>query len=160
MNIENKNLWIALIIILIIIVGIVAWSMNKNLALAPSGGVDENKDTALEANLGMNTGKTKTAPSLNDISYNDAFIKYKDARIQLDKTCQAIPSNPTFKNNTNIMIDNRSPVARTVKISSVFNLNIKAWGFKIIKLSSLTLPVAWLVDCDESQNVATILIQK
>jgi hypothetical protein len=55
------------------------------------------------------------------------------------------------------MIDNRSEVARTVKVGSSFG--IKAWGFEIVKLSSATLPATWYVDCDKSQNVATILIQ-
>jgi len=56
------------------------------------------------------------------------------------------------------MIDNRAPVARTVKVGSTFP--IKAYGFKIVNLSSATLPATWYVDCDSSQNVATILIQK
>jgi hypothetical protein len=159
METQNKNLWIAIIVITVIVVGIIAWSINKNLAVAPSVGVDENKDTALEANLGMNTGKVaSTGSSLNNISYADALIKYKDARIQLNQICQATPNNVTYKNNTNIMIDNRSSVAHTVKIGTTFN--IKPWEFKIIKLSSATLPVTWLMDCDKSENIATILVQK
>jgi hypothetical protein len=158
METQNKNLWIAIIIISVIAVGIVAWSINKNLALAPGEDTNANKDTALEANLGMNNGKTSTAPSLNNISYADALVKYKDARIQLGKMCQAIPNNVTFKNNTSIMIDNRTPVDHTIKLGTTFS--IKAWGFKIIKLSSPTLPATWMMNCDEARNVSTILIQK
>ena len=56
------------------------------------------------------------------------------------------------------MIDNRSGTARTVRVSS--NYSIPAYGFKIVKLSSPTTPAIWYIDCDKSQNVATILIQK
>lgn len=92
------------------------------------------------------------------ISYGDALIRYKDARIQLDSKCQATPNNITYKNGTNIMIDNRAEVARKVKVGSTYS--IEAYGFKIIKLSSSVLPVTWFVDCGASQNVATILIQR
>ena len=92
------------------------------------------------------------------LSYQNALAKYKDVRIQLNANCQADPTQMTFKNGTEIMMDNRSPKDRTVKVGSIYN--IKAWGFKIVKLSSATLPATWLVDCDKSQNVATILIQK
>jgi len=92
------------------------------------------------------------------LTYAEALAKYKDYRIQLDERCQASPNNVTYKNGASIMIDNRSPLTRTVKVGSVYT--IKGYGFKIVKLSSSALPAQWLVDCDKSQNVASILIQK
>ena len=97
----------------------------------------------------------KKVPS---ISYADALIKYKEARIQLDDDCQAFPNNVTYKNGTSIMIDNRAGVARTVKVGSLYT--VKAYNFKIIKLSSTKLPETLLVDCDTYKNVATILVQE
>ncbi len=94
----------------------------------------------------------------NPMSYAQALAKYKDARIQLDEKCQANPSYATYKNGTSVMIDNRSTSARTVKVGATYI--IKAYGFKIVNLSSSILPVRWLVDCGKSQNVATIFIQK
>jgi hypothetical protein len=105
---------------------------------------------------GSVNSSTGTAPVV--LSYAQALVKYKNARIQLDDMCQASPNNVTYKNNTNIMIDNRSAVSRTLKIGGP--VSVKAWGFKIVKISSAKLPATWLVDCDGSQNVATILIQK
>ncbi len=104
------------------------------------------------------TDNSKTAVPIKNINYTQALALYKNARIQLDKTCQAKPSAMTFKNNSYLMIDNRAPVDRTVRAGSVFN--VKAYGFQIVKLSSEALPATWYVDCDSSQNVATILIQK
>lgn len=93
------------------------------------------------------------------ISYANALVKYVDRRIQLDKICQAHPNTVTYKDNTGIMIDNRSPKTRTVKIAETFT--IKPWGFKIIVLPDIYLKSKTiLVDCDASQNVATILIQE
>ena len=93
------------------------------------------------------------------VSYENALIKYADRRIQLDLACQAHPNNVTYKDNTGIMIDNRSPQTRTVKIGTTFT--IKPWGFKIVILPDIYLKdKTLLVDCGSSQNVATILVQE
>jgi len=163
-NNQNKNLWIWVVVVLVIIVAF--WFMIQSSTTVVTDNTVNNpavntEDTALEANIGMediSAGSVNAGATAVSISYANALIKYKDARLQLDKTCQASPNNVTYKNGINIMIDNRAPVARTVKVGSTFG--IKAWGFKIVKLSSTTLPATWLVDCGTSQNVATILIQK
>ena len=107
---------------------------------------------------GVDIVSTNTTNTATPISYANALVKYKDARIQLDAGCQATPNVVTYKNNTNIMIDNRAAATRTVKVGSVFS--VKGYGFKIVRLTSATLPATWYVDCDKFQNVATILIQK
>src|SRR5258708_267492 len=156
MDNNNKNLWASVIIVVVLVAGIAYWAMNRN---------STSEQSPLAAQTPVTSTEDTTAGSVNSsasplatLSYQQALLKYKDARIQLDKTCQATPNNVTYKNGTNIMIDNRAPVARTVKVGST--ISIKGWGFKIVKLSSSTLPATWLVDCDTSQNVATILIQK
>lgn len=98
----------------------------------------------------------KASPSV--LKYNDALVLYKDKRIQLDGECRATPQNLTFKNGTKIMVDNRSAKIRSIKLGSTMSIN--PWSFKIVTLSSNTLPATWLLDCDGSQNVATVLIQK
>lgn len=108
-----------------------------------------------DVSAGSVNAPVKKVPS---ISYADALIKYKEARIQIDEDCQAFPNNVTYKNGTSIMIDNRAGVARKVKVGGVYD--IKAYSFKIIKLESKTLPETLLVDCDTFQNVATILVQE
>ena len=105
--------------------------------------------------------ETKTTPkpaTSANLKYNDALVLYKDKRIQLDGECRATPSNITFKNGAKVMVDNRSANTRTVKLGST--MSISPWSFKIVTLSSNTLPATWLLDCDGSQNVATVLIQK
>ena len=89
--------------------------------------------------------------------YEQALSEYKDARIQLDDKCQATPNYVTYKNNTSVMIDNRSASSRIIKLGSTYN--IEPYGFKIIFLSSPITPLAWYLSCNESKNVATILVQ-
>ena len=102
--------------------------------------------------------KKDSTPTPAYKDYTDALVIYKGARIELDENCQANPSSVTYKNGTSIMIDNRASVDRVVKVGSSFP--IKAQSFEIVKLSSETLPIIWNVDCDQSKNVAQILIQK
>ena len=149
---NNKNLWIGLAVV-VVVVFLGWWFMNQSSVPVPAvntGVVTPTEDTSVGS---VNVG----SPAVS-ISYANALVTYKNARLQLDTTCQGSPDNMTFKNNALLMVDNRAPVARTVHIGSVFG--IKAYGFKIIKLSSATLPTTWKVDCDSSQNVSTILIEK
>ena len=125
-----------------------------------------NMQTIKQVTTGQNSVQSIQDISTQDvgiaaapISYNQALIKYADRRIQLDKTCQAQPNNVTYKDNTGIMIDNRSAQARTVKVGTTFT--IKPWGFKIVVLPDIYLKSKTiLIDCDKYQNVATILIQE
>lgn len=80
--------------------------------------------------------------------------------IQFDTQCQALPNVVTYKDDTGIMIDNRSPDTRTISLGTTFT--IKPYGFKIVVLPAVVYQASqtlWL-DCDNSQNVATVLIQK
>ena len=148
---KKGNAVLELIVVLALVI-FALWSMrgNSTVVVSDTPEVIPTEDTS--------AGSVKATTPAKSISYAQVLVKFKDSRIQLDQNCQAYPNVMTFKNNTEIMIDNRSPLARVVKIGSVYN--VKAYGFKIIKLSSLTLPTTWFVDCGTSQNVATILIQK
>jgi hypothetical protein len=151
----DKNVWIVLGIVVVFLVILFARGQFKgqdDVVLNDSGELAGTEDTS--GTTVKTPGESKT-PSL---TYVQALALYKDKRIQLDPSCQATPDNSTYKNGTSIMIDNRSDKTRTVKAGSTFTL--KPWGFKIINLTSTTLPTAWYVDCDSSQNVSTILIQK
>lgn len=161
---KNKNLWTWIIIILIVVVGLVLWSMmgsNNPTPVGVSAPIVQTPTAVLPVPTeDLSAGSVDVGAPAASISYANALIKYKDARLQLDANCQADAQNQkmAFTNNALLMVDNRAPVARTVHIGSVFT--IKAYSFKIIKLYSAKLPATWLVDCDTSQNVATILIEK
>jgi hypothetical protein len=152
-NKNNKYLLAGLVVLLIIIA--IFWYVKSNSTpvVAPT-----TEDVVTDSTEDVSAGSVNVTTGGVSLSYQQALLKYKDARLQLDKNCQASPDKMTFKNGAYMMVDNRSSASRTVKVGSVFP--IKAYGFKIIKLSSSALPATWYVDCGSSQNVATVTIQK
>jgi hypothetical protein len=168
-NTENKNsktfYYVLGTIVVVALVVFLAMSLSKNVVsveddtFTASGASD---DIALLPDSTLDLSDVTTAggaAQVVSISYADALIRYKDKRLQFDTICQAHPNTVTYKDNTGIMIDNRSPVARTIKIGT--NYSIKAYGFKIVILPDIYLKSkTLLVDCDKSQNVATILVQE
>lgn len=155
---QNKNIWIivgVIVVILVIIFMVKSSPKEENEqvpANMPAGNINpESKPTAEVS------GTTQVEPV--SIAYADALIKYKDRRIQLDKSCHASPRMVTYKDNTGIMVDNRSAQTRTVKIGTTFT--IKPWDFQIVILPDIyKKSKTLLVDCDKAQNVATVLIQE
>ena len=143
------------LIVVLVIAGFGIWTLYNNPASMTNVVPETTGGEVVDNNKSQNTNAKVPAAT---IAYADALATYKDARIQRGADCQASPNNVTYKNNSSIMLDNRSDKTRTVKVGSVFTL--PAYGFKIVNLSSPTLPATWYIDCDSSQNVATILIQR
>jgi hypothetical protein len=111
----------------------------------------------------ISTGSIHAAPSGMQapvLGYEQALAEYASRRVQFDTNCQAKPANATFKNGVTLMLDNRSPEARTIHMGSFGDYSVKAWGFKIVSLTSAVLPNAMAVDCNSLQNVAIITLQK
>jgi cytoskeletal protein RodZ len=158
---KNRNLWIWIVVVVIVLIGVVMWATNSSAPTVTNNNTptaDQTNALEVQSTEDLSIGSVDVGAPAASLSYSQALVKYKDARLQLDKVCQASPDKMTFKNNALLMVDNRAPVARTVRVGSVFP--IKAYGFKIVKLTSTTLPVTWKVDCDASQNVSSILIEK
>jgi len=145
---NNYNVWIWVVII-IIAVGILFFVFRNKEVAAPVATIPESvQDTSQTIGVGAVS-----------ISYANALVKYANRRIQLNEACQAYPNTVTYKDNTGIMIDNRSSQTRTVKVGTVYT--IKPYGFKIVVLPNIYLKSkTLLVDCDKSQNVATVLVQE
>ena len=160
MKITNKttSYYILGAILFVAVIALMFWSVRKDKT-GLIGNLSQNADQAITIPTeDISAGSVHVAKKTPTISYAEALIKYEKNRIQLDTLCRAFPNTATFKNDSSVMIDNRSPLPRVINIGSKYS--IKAYGFKIIKLSSETLPVTWFLDCDGSENVATILLQK
>jgi len=142
------------VVVIIIIVLFFIFSNKQTVNQITTNDSSTTQSESVQDISNQDTGVTATA-----ISYANALVKYADRRIQLDTACQAYPNTITYKDNTGVMIDNRSPQTRTVKVGTTFT--IKPWGFKIVVLPDVYLKSKTiLVDCDGSQNVATVLIQE
>ena len=152
-NNKNKKLWLGLVIVLVVLVGLLFWSMKKNAV----PGVGQNKNL-----YSPESTEDTSAGSINEgagavISYASALSKYKGAILELDGSCKANSGNITLKNNTYLMIDNQAPIDRVIKVGSI--TNIKANSFKLVQIESESAPATLSVDCDQSQNVATVFLQ-
>ena len=148
---NNLKTWIWAIVAIVVVVAIVFFFVSANKQAV--------KQVTTEPSSVQDISSQDIGAGAVSISYADALIKYADRRIQLDTTCQAHPTNVTYKDNTGIMIDNRSPQTMTVKVGTTFT--IKPWGFKIVVLPDVYLvSKTLLVDCNQRQNVATILVQE
>lgn len=153
-------------LIIIVAIVVIGWFVMSSFN-SPAGTGTATSTSATTAKTVAKTATTvkkavvPVASQPVTMSYTNALALYKDnKRIQLsgDTFCQVTPNNVMYKNGTSIMLDNRSAKARTVKIGSTYT--IEGYGFRIVKLSSATLPATLLMDCGAQQNVAKILLQK
>lgn len=148
----EKKMWVWVIVAVVVIAAVALFMLNNKKVAGPG-------EEQVPAESSQDINSQDTGAAIVPISYAQALVKYADRRIQLDATCQAFPNNVTYKDNTGIMIDNRSPYTRSVTIGSTFT--IKPWGFKIVVLPDVYLKSRTiLMDCGKAFNVATILIQE
>lgn len=149
---KNKAVWVVLGIIVVALIIFLA---------AQSGQGAPGDTTSLDGTEDVSAGSANVG-SGGTLSYQQALTRYADRRIQFFTAydvCQATPNNVTYKDNTGIMLDNRSAEARTIKIIDTYT--VKAWGFKIVTLpDTYRASKTILVDCDRNQNVAQILVQE
>ncbi len=148
------------IVIVIVAVAAIVWIASPHEP-APAAPQETAKAETPAGKEDISSGSVNATVSAGakpvTLSYKDALVKYADRRIQIDSKCQAFPNTITYKNNTDIMIDNRGPQDRSIHLGSYYT--VKGYGFKIINVSLSKVPTTFLVDCDSQQNVATILIQ-
>lgn len=93
------------------------------------------------------------------LSYDAAVKKYGANRIQFDSSCQARPSNATFKSGTDVLFDNRANQARKILFNGK-TYALAAYDYTVVKMTAPYYPATAFIDCDKLQNVATITIQK
>ncbi len=149
---NNKTLIGIVVAAVVVVVLIVVGTRSKSTpGVTPTMSV--NSTSVSPSTSPVVTGTPKT------LTYAQALEKYGSTRIQFDTTCQAHPSSMVIKKGTAIMLDNRSPKARTVAVGSV-KYYLFGYGFRIVVPMSKTYPSTQLVDCGTSQNVASILIEK
>ena len=156
---SNIKSWVLTIIAIIAVALFVVLFISGNKQTINSVTSTTGTSSTVEPDSTQDISSQSTGAGSVSISYANALVKYATKRIQLNKICQATPNNVTYKDNTGIMIDNRSAQTRTIKVGTTFT--IKPWGFKIVVLPDVYLKAKTiLVDCDSYQNVATILVQE
>jgi len=145
---------IILLVVLVILAGILYWSMQNN-PLSKKG-TGNNSGQSAETTEDTSAGSIHAGGSAPTISYKSALDQYLKAHMEFDQDCKASPGSLTLADGTILMIDNQSPSDRVVKVGSL--MNIKANSFKLVKVSK-DQGSTWNIDCDQMQNVATVTIQ-
>lgn len=153
------------IIVLIIVLGIV---FSKGGNKDSKDEVTNDTDTAMTDDtstvvppkyIGFSSPTTPITPPTPRLSYDDALMVYKNARIQFGETCKATPVTSTYKNGVTVMIDNRSKEGKTFTIGSV-SYFVPAYDYTLVLLNYTDLPQTLYIDCGSEQNTATILVQE
>lgn len=157
---NNTGLVIGIVVVILAII-VIIMAVSKKPAMAPTIGAtstSQEQATSTPA-AGATTGAVTNGTGAASISYEKALVTYKDRRIQFNDACQATPNKVTYKDNTGLMLDNRTAKALTIKVGTTYT--VPAYGFKIITLPDTYKNAStYLVDCGKLQNVATILIQE
>jgi len=153
---SRKYLW--MVVVILIISGI--WALQKNKI--PYVGQENNSPTPSvqpsSTAVPAAYKKPVVSATASSASYDQAIKDYLGRRIQFDQYCQAIPQTLSYNNNTAVMLDNRSGEARTIKIDGK-EYYLAGYGWRIVTLSSMTLPHYVKLDCGTASNVGTILLQ-
>lgn len=106
------------------------------------------------------TSAKETAPKAKpQITYSQALMLYKDARMQFGPACQANPTRMAVKNGAKIMLDNRASTTRTIVIGGERH-SLAPFGFSIITIYSNFLPANLSIDCPPAENIALIIVNK
>ena len=171
-NENNGGWWFAFTVLLVLcliiagvkhhkgVVAMQAMQQGQSSAAMMDNG-DQTASAAAMSTEDVSTGDVNAAnPGAAPLAYDQAIVKYADSRIQFDQSCKATPSQATYKNGTLVMLDNRSNMSRDIHLGSLGDVTIKAWGFKIVNLTSSLLPNDMAIDCGSQQNVAIVSIQK
>lgn len=161
MSKKSKILWLVVVVV-VALVAIILWARSRNNNADRAGNMADGSgqlESAEDTSEGsVNKKPASSGASAPALTYTQALAKYAGRVIQFDEQCQATPSNITLKNNTDIMLDNRSLQSRVLTVGESYT--VKGYGYKIVKLSSGVLPRTILVDCQGKQNVATIYLQR
>ena len=156
---NNSNMWIWGIVIVVILIALF-FILRSSQTTAPAGAgttaTTTTTTTTTAATLPPSVQDTSgtTGAGVGSIAYSDALVKYAGRIIELDDSCQ-VPRQD------GIMIDNRSASPRTVTVGTQ-SFTMQPYTFKIIVLPDVATGTikSIFVGCDDSQNVATIIVQE
>lgn len=155
----SKNIFLWLIIVVAAV--LVIWTFSNREGALNLGETPEvvSEGSGPEAGAPVISGPGQGSFTQSQIqAYSDLVNQYGDKRIQFDERCQVTPVEVTFKNGTTIMFDNRSANARTIKIANQ-SYYFPPYGYRIMTLSSATVPSTLIIGCDNAVDVGRILLQ-
>lgn len=152
-----KNKLIILVVVIVAVIAVYFWvSKGPKLGDFISSSPTPTASPAPAGKAPAAKKSTDTAAPLGD--YTTLVKQYEGRRIQFDDRCQPVPLSPTYKSGTSIMLDNRSSQARVVKVGDT-SYSLSGFGYRIITLTSTSLPKEYAVSCGSAGKVGQILLQ-
>lgn len=158
---NQKYLWYVVGIVVLVLVIV---SIRREGSGDPSASNSPSPSSTASTSPTSKPAGTRTptpAPAGSSMpqSYTEAVKAHEGRRLQFDVRCQVSITKIVVKNGQTVMLDNRSGDARTVVVGST-QYQLPGYGWRVITMSSKTLPATVIVDCGGAQNVAQILIEK
>lgn len=161
---ENQGtFWSVLGAIVVIAIIVVAAVLRGPKDVAISN-VQVPQQTALENKSPMQpryyapvAGETQS-PIAPKLSYDAAVNKFWNMRIQFGENCVATPAVSTFKNGTELMIDNRSTQDKVFTVNGS-SYPIAAHDYAVVPFTATTSPQKFTINCGVMQNAATVTVQ-
>lgn len=160
---SGTYLTIGIVVVVLIVVGLLL--SNKKSAtddMVTPTPVDTTTPVVTTPAPGSTTTGTGIDPEREGISksnagiYANLMLKYKGRMVQFNKECAVITNKVTFKQGTDILLDNRDDAAVKIVIGSR-TFNLPAYGYKVIDLPTLG---SYQLDCNKRFNVVTVTVQK
>lgn len=146
---------VGVIALVLILVGVIfIFNKNDDENYGEQAPIDEQATSTVTNSV---LESEDTAPVIEKMSYEQALTIYSEKRFQFDNLCQATPPQRVIKNNTEIMLDNRASVARSIYVDGA-RYSLTAYGFKIVKLYSNNLPYTASIDCGTGKNSAKVIL--
>ncbi len=156
-GVKTKQWALLVVVVLIVVAGY--WLMNKDRSWAPETAYPTpTPSSGPAAKAPVKKPGTTAVPAGSAKSYTELVKEYGGNRIQFDQYCQAVPTDTTFKSGSSVMLDNRSGDARYVKVGDESHY-LSGYGYKLITISSSSLPKEIWLSCGSAVNVGKILLQ-
>ncbi len=153
---NKKMVWV---VVVVVVIAAVWWIEGGNKSMVGQNQYGMSPTPTPSATPKSNSVVKKSGSSITSPkTYNQLVNEYAGRIVQFDASCQIIPSAPTFKNGTTIMLDNRSDMVRIISIAGV-KYTLDKYGYKVITLTSPKLPKQLSINCDNKVNVGSILLQ-
>jgi hypothetical protein len=132
---------------------------KKDVAPAPINPIVEIPEVvaAPKVTKSKNNKPASTTPVVVDArGYTELILAYQGKTLQFGSMCQVRTHDQAYKLGSEILLDNRNVSPVSIKIGQdVYGLD--SYGHKVISLNTSGV---FMVDCNDSQNVATLSVQK
>lgn len=156
MSNNKKIIWL---VIVLVVLAIVFMGMRKGATVNPGA----TPTPSLSASPKVSSTPVSKNPVVTPTpllgSYSQLVLEYGDRRVQFNNSCYMLPATPTFKNGSKIMFDNRSSDTRTITIDGTA-YTFAGYGYRVVTLSSATLPRTISINCGSLVNAGQITLQK